>query len=236
MAVGEEKPARATMHRYFSCMRGPYDACGQGPTHDDTIGIESGIAAGIRKCLKGSIMTNPLKEALADPEVLVSLAPEELASVLLPILKNRDGPLSGYGFVKELYQPRKVYADAHVDHIASAITEAWSWMITVGLLAPDPQHLPGGDWVFLTRRASKIADQKDFQTFRKATAFPRSLLHPVLTDRAWPNSIRGEQSSATSRIDCSISLLPVLVSLLPSGGDAVEALDRAYAGSALRSI
>jgi uncharacterized protein (TIGR02391 family) len=146
--------------------------------------------------MKGSTMAHPLKEALPDPKVLLSLAPEELAGVLLLILKTRRGPHSGYNFVIELRQMQEVYPRADVDHIGRAIMEAWSWMITAGLLAPDPGQMAGGDWVFLTRRAYSITDQKDFDAFRRASAFPRSLLHPAIADRAWPNFIRGENDTA----------------------------------------
>ena len=43
-------------------------------------------------------------------------------------------------------------------------------MITARLLAPDPGQLPGGDWVFLTRRAEEIHDKDAFEAFRKASA------------------------------------------------------------------
>jgi uncharacterized protein (TIGR02391 family) len=140
-------------------------------------------------------MPHPLREALPDPEVLLSLAPEELAGVLLPILKARGRHLSGYNFVNELYQMEEVYPRAYVDRVGKAIMEAWTWMIGAGLLAPDPrQH--DGDWVFLTRRAEAIDDETAFQAFRKASVLPRTLLHPTIAERAWPNFIRGDHDTA----------------------------------------
>jgi hypothetical protein len=69
-------------------------------------------------------------------------------------------------------------------------------MIAAGLLAPDPGQLPGGDWVFLTRRAEEIHDKDPFEAFRKASALPRSILHPVIADRTWPNFHRGDHDTA----------------------------------------
>ena len=143
-------------------------------------------------------MPHPLCAALSDPKVLLSLAPEDLGGVLLPILKELPGRLSGYIFVNEkhLFQGDGSYDFSLKDRVSRAIMEAWSWMITAGLLAPDPGQLPGGDWVFLTRRAEEIHDKAAFEAFRKASALPRSILHPVIADRAWPNFHRGDHDTA----------------------------------------
>jgi Protein of unknown function (Hypoth_ymh) len=139
-------------------------------------------------------MAHPLREALPDPEVLLSLAPEELAGVLLQILKAGDQQLGGYEFVSDLRQ-REVYPRAFLDRVGKAIMEAWTWMIAFGLLAPDPRQNMG-DWVFLTRRAGGISDSDAFEAFRKASILPRTLLHPVIAERAWPNFIRGDHDTA----------------------------------------
>ena len=140
-------------------------------------------------------MPHPLREALPDPEVLLSFAPEELAGVLLPILKRRGRNLNGYNFVNEFHQMQEVYPPSYVDRIGEAIMEAWAWMIAAGLLASEPRQM-GGDFVFLTRRAWSITDQATFEAFGKASALPRALLHPGIADRAWPNFIRGDHDTA----------------------------------------
>jgi uncharacterized protein (TIGR02391 family) len=140
---------------------------------------------------------HPLKEAIPDPEVLLSLAPEELAGVLLHILKRRGGRnLSGYNLVNELHQTQEVYPHGYVDRVGEAIMEAWEWMIAVGLLAPEPRQMGGGDFMFVTRRAQAIRGQHAFDAFRKASAMPRELLHPIIADRAWPNYLRGDHDTA----------------------------------------
>jgi uncharacterized protein (TIGR02391 family) len=140
-------------------------------------------------------MQHPLREVFPDPAVLLSLAPEDLAGALLPILKRRGGNLSGFNFVNELYQMQEVYPRVTVDRVARAIMEAWSWMIAAGLLAPDPRQY-GGDWVFLTRRALSIADKGTFDAFRKESVLPRALLHPVIAEHGWPNFLRGDYDTA----------------------------------------
>ena len=93
-------------------------------------------------------MPHALLEALPDPEVLLSLAAEELAGVLLPILQRRGRNLSGYNFVNEFHQMQEVYPRNYADRIGEAIMEAWAWMIAAGLLAPEPRQMEG-DFVFL---------------------------------------------------------------------------------------
>ena len=138
-------------------------------------------------------MPHALLEAIPDPEVLLSLAPEELAGVLLPILRRRGRNLNGYNFVNEFHEMQEVYP--RVDRTGDAIMEAWAWMIASGLLAPEPRQM-GGDFVFLTSRARAIRDPRAFEAFREASILPRALLHPVIADRAWPNFIRGDHDTA----------------------------------------
>ena len=69
-------------------------------------------------------------------------------------------------------------------------------MIATGLLAPHPRQSPEQGIMFLTRRAAEITDQTAFDAFRKASALPRTLLHPVVAERAWPNFVRGDYDTA----------------------------------------
>jgi uncharacterized protein (TIGR02391 family) len=164
-------------------------------------------------------MPHPLCAALPDPKILLSLAPEDLAGVLLPILKKLPGSLSGYSFANEkhLFEGDGSYGFLLRDRVSRAIMEAWSWMITAGLLAPDPGQLPGGDWVFLTRRAEEIHDKAAFEAFRKASALPRSILHPVIADRAWPNFHRGDHDTAVFQ-----AFKEVEVAVRKAGGFAAQ--------------
>jgi len=98
--------------------------------------------------------THPLKEAFPDPEVLLSLSPEELAGALLPILK--------------------AHGRAYIERVDKAIMEAWSWMIAAGLLATHPRQMPGHDIMFLTRRALAITDQTAFEAFKSQRVAARA--------------------------------------------------------------
>lgn len=139
-----------------------------------------------------------LRQRIPDAEVLLSLEPEELASVLLPILRRAgaryQGKVSGYNFCNELNQFQEVYPRQFVEPISLAIMEAWNWMLNNGILAPAPTSQ--GDWVFVTRAAEKLQNSADFEMFRKATLLSPKLLHPRIAELAWPTFIRGKYDTA----------------------------------------
>jgi uncharacterized protein (TIGR02391 family) len=139
-----------------------------------------------------------LRQRIPDPKVLLSLEPEELAGVLLPILRkatvSNQGRVSAYNFCNELNQYQEVYPRQFVSAIELVIMEAWNWMLNNGLLAPAPTSQ--GDWVFLTRAAEKLQSPEDFEMFRKGTLLSPKLLHPRIAELAWPTFIRGKYDTA----------------------------------------
>lgn len=123
------------------------------------------------------------------------MPPEELAGVLLPILKRRGRNLSAYNFINGLHQMQEVYPHRYTERIGMAISEAWNWLRSQGLLAPEPrQH--GGDWEFVTRRGHDLADLESFRAYRQASEFPRGLLHPRIAERCWGSFVRGDYETA----------------------------------------
>jgi len=140
-----------------------------------------------------------LRQRIPDPEILLSLEPEELAGVLLPILRKAgasyQGKISGYNFCNELNQFQEVYPRQFVPALARAIMEAWNWMLNHGLLAPSPEN-GQGDWVFLTRASETLQSPADFEMFRKATLLSPKLLHPRIAESAWPTFVRGKYDTA----------------------------------------
>jgi uncharacterized protein (TIGR02391 family) len=140
-------------------------------------------------------MSRELLAAVPDPAVLLSLAPEELAGILLPILRQPARNNSLYNFVTELRQTQGLYPRQHVDTIGKAISEAWTWMMAHGLLTPDPRQ-NGGDWVIVTRLGHQISSAAQFEAFRQASTFPRALVHPKIADKVWANFTRGDYETA----------------------------------------
>lgn len=140
-----------------------------------------------------------LRQRIPDPDALLQLEPEELAGVLLPIIRKSaatyQGKVSGYNFCSAFLQAQEIYPRQAVPAVIRAIMEAWNWLLNNGLLAPDPENHTG-DWVFLTRAAEKLQGLTDFEMFRKVTLLSPKLLHPRIVETAWPTFIRRKYDTA----------------------------------------
>ena len=139
-----------------------------------------------------------LKNKIPDPEVLLSLEPEELAGILLPIFQERQRPgqpLNFYNYVNEFYQREPIYPREYADQVSRAIMESIGWMMSAGILALDTQQ-QGGHSMFITRRGSALKAIDQFRDFRQASLLSPKLLHPIISEKAWPTFIRGKYDTA----------------------------------------
>src|SRR5437667_2409374 len=125
--------------------------------------------------------------------MLLSLEPEELAEVLLPIFQERDrtGNLNRHNYFTEFHQREEVYPRQYVERVCKAIKEAMLWMMSAGLLAPDE-----GNVMFVTRRGKNLKTPDQFRDFRQASLLSPKLLHPIIAEKAWPTFIRGKYDTA----------------------------------------
>ena len=132
-----------------------------------------------------------ISELVPDPEVLLTLQPEELGGAVLVDLNttgSRTEPYSYMHFMFELHRER--YPSNHKAAIEKAILEAWSWLVQAGLLAEE--HSPTGPReFFVTRRGRGINSIEDFQRFREASILPKDLLHPLIAEKCWLTFVRG---------------------------------------------
>jgi uncharacterized protein (TIGR02391 family) len=139
-----------------------------------------------------------LKNKIPDPEMLLSLEPEELAGVLLPIFQERNrtsSPLNWWNYMREFNQFQEVYPRQYVGAVSKAIMESIGWMMSTGLLATDPQDNQG-NWLFVTRRGMALKTPDQFRDFRQASLLAPKLLHPLIAEKAWPTFIRGKYDTA----------------------------------------
>ena len=137
-----------------------------------------------------------LRDSIPDVETLLELQPEELAgTVLLDILTNPP-PIRPYDFIQQLFQlHRERYPPERKGEVSQAILEAWNWLVREGLLVEE--HSPAGPReFFITRRGQTITDPDDFAAYRKASLFPKHLLHPTIAKKCWLAFLRGEYDTA----------------------------------------
>ena len=72
--------------------------------------------------------------------------------------------------------------------------EAWMWLEREVLIAPDPKE--GSNTYFLTRRGRKLLKRPDLAAYRNSNLLPKSILHPLLTEKIWGPFLRGEYDTA----------------------------------------
>jgi uncharacterized protein (TIGR02391 family) len=137
-----------------------------------------------------------LYTAIPDPEVLLALEPEELGAKILLVLRGRTGSLHRANLSGELFgahgQPG--YAREYSERVGLAVTEAWTWLESEGLLVPTDDGDHG--WRRMSRRAQRMTSEADFSSFRKARLLPRDLLHRQIAEPVWRAFVRGEYDVA----------------------------------------
>jgi hypothetical protein len=70
------------------------------------------------------MMSFELTQKIRGPELLLTLEPEELASVLLPILKKqagKDGTVSGYNFANNFRQMQEISPRQYVPAVTRTL-------------------------------------------------------------------------------------------------------------------
>lgn len=148
-------------------------------------------------------MAQTLFQIFPNPEDLLSLPPEVLASILvenIPDHRRREGHfLLGdftYGCLQQ-YGGQNAYPHKYDAPVTNAIAEALNWLTAQGLIMPDPGQ--PSQWLMLTRRGQSLKTRADVEAFRKAHILPRELLNPVFSERVWPLFLQGDYDTAVFR-------------------------------------
>lgn len=88
------------------------------------------------------------------------------------------------------------FASHHRDQVQSAISEAWNYLCTAGLLIPAPGTNGTNGWHRVSRAGETVLASNDFGRFRRQTSFPKELLHPSIADEVWADLLRGRLETA----------------------------------------
>lgn len=142
-----------------------------------------------------------LIEEFRDAETLLALEPHELGLRILKLIKKRlngkRDSISSYNSVLEVAtsgDPSRGtggFPELHRKEIQLAVSEAFAWLESAGLLVPEPGQ-SSGTWLVLSRRASEIGDDKDYERVSLSALIPRSMLHHLLRESVWSSFVRGE--------------------------------------------
>lgn len=142
-----------------------------------------------------------LTSLIPDVEVLLLLAPEELAEVVLQLasehrqnnlahLQSIASQINGSLGANSGY-PQNRRKDAEL-----ALAEAWNWLLVHGLLIPEPGINGTNGFMLLSRRGQNVLASGSFKTYARSVSFPKALLHPSIADEVWLDIVRGDIETA----------------------------------------
>jgi hypothetical protein len=132
------------------------------------------------------------------PEDVLALTPEDFGGVIVelmpPLLQN--GKFNPAALTAQVYQPfGPSYTPGSSRAVELAIAEAISWLVTEGILVPDPGQPSPGFYV-PTRRAQSLKTRTDVEAFRKGRILPAELLPTLLAEKVVPLFRRGDHDVA----------------------------------------
>jgi uncharacterized protein (TIGR02391 family) len=142
-----------------------------------------------------------LTSLIPDVDVLLSLAQEELAEVVLQLaaehrqnklihLQSIASHINGHTALNDGY-PQNRRNEAEL-----ALAEAWNWLLVHGLLIPEPGINGSNGFMLLSRRGQNILANGSFKTYARSVGFPKTLLHPSIADEVWLDIVRGDLETA----------------------------------------
>jgi uncharacterized protein (TIGR02391 family) len=144
-----------------------------------------------------------LQQLIPDPEVLLALAPEELAPYLLNVARSQmqngifhpdNLILVTVGTGMTAHQ-QSAYGAKERD-IELAVAESWNWLRVQGFIVPARGMNGNSGFCQISRRGQALSTEEDFRHFREAAAFPKTMLHPSIADKVWLDLARGELADA----------------------------------------
>lgn len=142
-----------------------------------------------------------LTSLIPDLDVLIALAPEELAEVALRLAyERRQNDLVHLQSVATDINGTPGGNDGYPNNrrreAELAVAEAWNWLTVQGLLIPELGMNGRNGWMLLSRRARAVLANDTFKTYARSVAFPKTLLHPSIADEVWLDIVRGDLETA----------------------------------------
>jgi hypothetical protein len=142
--------------------------------------------------------TASLLSLFPKPEDMLALTPEDFGGVIIelmpPLLQN--GLFNPAALIAQAYQlVGPSYPPGSRRAVELAVAEGISWLITQGLLVPDPGQPSPGFYV-PTRRAQALKTRTDVDAFRKGRILPSELLPTLFAEKVVPLFRRGDHDVA----------------------------------------
>jgi uncharacterized protein (TIGR02391 family) len=180
-----------------------------------------------------------LPRAIPDVEVFLSLEPEEVASKILFLIRDRlargggtNGMVHPASFANELWthetRGRQDYPHGRKSEIDLALAEAVAWLKAQGLLLPASDTNGNNGWHVLGRRAYRFENEQEFADYAAARLLPRELLHARIANAAWVSFMRGAYPTAVFEAMREVEIAVREAADYPSGDHGVPMIRRAF--------
>lgn len=138
---------------------------------------------------------------IPDPLVFVALSAEELAFTLLLLAdEHKQNNIVHHqaiiGQIDGVPGANNGYPQAMRAEVELAFAEAWNWLMVQGLLIKDVGPNGNNGFVRLSRRSKSLLNSEKFLDYSKGVGFPKSLLHPSISQDVWLDLSRGDYETA----------------------------------------
>lgn len=143
---------------------------------------------------------------LANADALLALPPEDLAPIVLHTVldgvKKRSWSISADFILYRIYQSEHQtfaarFPEQRRKEIERAVAEAWHWLVSDGILMPEPGYNGKNGFMVLTSRGEKyVANGMEFRGFKGGAVLSKDMLHPSIADKVWNLLARGELDNA----------------------------------------
>jgi uncharacterized protein (TIGR02391 family) len=166
-------------------------------------------------------------ENIDDIGLLLELEPEEYGYHLILTIKKWQG--EGRFLPTDIARNiSEAYSSSHSqEEAALAIMECFSYLEAQLLIIKDPKQ--GGNFGMyrLSRRARRIAEEKDFKDYITARLIPKDILHPSLRS-VWGTLIRGKYDSTVFEAMKEVEVSVRKAAQLPNDLVGVDLIRKAF--------
>lgn len=140
-----------------------------------------------------------LSDLLPDADAALVLEPDELGVFILIAVKdwNRQRQSLNVGALIDAYIKNPGSFPRHkILELTEALYEAWAWLEGQGLLLPDRNFFGNTMERVLSRRARRIAQDRDVRGLSRSRSLPRGALNSAIADDVWGLFHRGRYGLA----------------------------------------
>ncbi len=133
-------------------------------------------------------------DSFPDVDVLLDLAPEELAAKILFHLRQENSENHHFQDLRIPTERNDLIVQR--EKVEICLMEAWAWLESQGLLISVPGTNGQNGFRFLSRRARQFENDQDFPKFVHACRLPQEILHDRIRQKVWAAFVRGEYDTA----------------------------------------